>query len=377
MNICFFTKHEITWGSSRNRIGVYLDGIKKRGDNYTIIYCIPEKLSQIWIGGKAKYSLFNRIYSFWYSRLLKHLKFLWLIIVAKRFDAIVIQKVNLSYPLVWVLRRRNKNIIFDFDDLCFWDLETAQTGRLSFIKRLKFWRMGIQHPKILRLYNHIIAGNRYLANIACSAKGENSVTVIPTPINCQSYGPRDFGGSNSPIVIGWSGTGENHLRHLGLLVKPLQSLEKNNEFVFKLVGAMYSKRIKALFEFLGLKFHCIDWVDAPRLPEIIRTFDIGVMPLKDDEEARAKCGFKALEYMASGVAVVISPVGINKEIVSDGVNGFLAESEKDWTEKLSLLIRDGNLRNSFAREGRRTIEDSYSLEKASYSFISVLEDKGG
>ena len=376
MNICFFTKHEINWGSSRNRIGAYLDHIKKRGHTYRIIHCIPTKLSQFWIGGKDRYPLSNRIYSFWHSRILKHLKFIWLIVVAKRFDVIVIQKVNLPYPLVWVLTLRNKNIVFDFDDLCFWDLKSAQKGsRLGFVKRTNFWKMGIQHPRVLRLYDRIIVGNRYLANIAGLVKDENSITVIPTPINCELYKPQNNAKTNLPIVIGWSGTGENHLRHLELLVNPFKSLEKNNSFIFKLVGAMHSKRIKELFEFLGPKFICIEWVEPQHLPEVIRTFDIGVMPLKDDDEARAKCGFKALEYMASGVATVVSPVGINNEIVKDGVNGFLARDEGGWVKKLSLLISDENLRSRLAKEGRKIIEESYSLSSTSQSFMELIENK--
>lgn len=375
MKICFFIKHEINWGSSRNRIGVYLEHVKKRGHSYRIIYCIPNKLSQYWIGGKGKRSLFNRVYSFWHSRVFKHIKFIWLIVIAKRFDVIVIQKVNLLYPLVWILRLRNKNIVFDFDDLCFWDLESARKGKIGFVKRINFWRKGIQHPAVLKLYNYIIAGNSYLANIATAMKESESVAIIPTPINCQLYRPRNSAKSNSPIVIGWSGTGENHLRHLELLVNPLKSLEKDSSFIFKLVGAMHSRKIKALFEFLGSRFQCIEWVEPQQLPEVIRTFDIGVMPLRDDDEARAKCGFKALEYMASGVATVVSPVGINKEIIKDGANGFLAMNEKEWTEKLSLLISDENLRSRLAKEGRRTIEASYSLDRTSEAFMDVIEEK--
>lgn len=375
MDICFFTKHQISWGSSRNRIAVYLDCIKKGGHSYKIISIIPNKLSQIWIGDKRKAALLNTIYSFWYARLLKHLKLIWLIIIAKRFELILIQKVNLWYALVWVLRLRNKNIIFDFDDQCFWDLDSLQKSKISLRKKIIFWRRGIQHPRVLRLYNRIIVGNRYLANIASLITEKDRITTIPTPINCLLYRPKDSSLSNSPIVIGWSGTGENHLRHLELLVKPLKSLEKNNAFIFKLVGAMYSSRIKALFGFLTSKFICFEWVEPQQLPEIMRAFDIGVMPLRDDSEARAKCGFKALEYMASGVATIVSPVGINKEIVKDGINGFLAKGEKDWFEKLSILISDENLRNRFAKEGRKTVEESYSLSKTSQSFMDTIEKK--
>lgn len=373
MRICFFTKHEITWGSSRERIGVYLDYLRKRGHSYKIIYCIPNRLSQAWISGKGRYSLFYAIYSFWRSRILSNLKLIWLIMTARRFDKILIQKVNLLYPLVWVLSLRNKNILFDFDDQCFWDLESAQKKRIGFLKRLNFWRRGLQHPRILKLYSYIIAGNKHLANIAIAMRGADGLTIIPTPINCELYRPQKKTKSNSPIVIGWAGTGENHLRHLELLVSPLKALERNNEFIFKLVGAMHSKKIKELFDFLGPKFYSVDWVEAHRLPQEIQTFDIGVMPLKDDDESRGKCGFKTLQYMASGIPVVISPVGMNKEIVEDGVNGFLVGDDSEWIKKLSILIQDDELRYKFAQRGRERVEELYSLDRMSKAFVDVIE----
>lgn len=373
MKVCFFIKHEITWGSSRERIGAYLDYIKKRGHTYQIIHCIPNKLSRIWIGGRSGFSLFNTFYSFWSGRMLKHLKLIWLIIIAKRFNVILIQKVNLLYPLAWVLRLRNKNIVFDFDDQCFWSLELARGNKVGLIKRLDLWRRGLQHPKILKLYSHIIVGNRYLADIATAIKKEEEVTIIQTPIDCKLYCLKEKTSQDVSIIIGWAGSAENHLRHLELLVSPLKELTKRYSIIFKLVGTMYSKKIKALFEFLNSKFFYIDWVGHSRLPQLIRTFDIGVMPLRDDDESRGKCGFKALQYMASGVPVVISPVGVNKEIVEDGINGFLAKDPSEWIEKLSSLIEYKELRTAFAIKGRETVEKLYSLDKISNIFINTIE----
>jgi len=356
--LCFFTKHEISWGSSRERVGVYIDSLKGKGYKIEVVSVIPNRLSRIWIAGTGR-RLFNRVYSFLYSRILKNLKFISLITKARRFDLILIQKVNLAYPLVWLLRARNRNIIFDFDDLCF---------------ELKgIFGCALEAPKVLSLYKHIIAGNSNLAELAIQAKGGESVTIIPTAIDCKAYPSRLKSNGGRPLVVGWAGSGENHLLNLGILVGPLKDLSQKYNFIFKLVGAMGSRKIKEMFVFLSDKFVAIDWVDNAELPRIIQTFDIGVMPLLENDNSRCKCGFKALQYMAAGAAAVISPVGVNSQIVDDGVNGLLAHDELEWAEKIASLICDSDRRAKLAQKARETVEEFYSLDTARKVFMEVVE----
>jgi len=98
------------------------------------------------------------------------------------------------------------------------------------------------------------------------------------------------------------------------------------------------------------------------------------MPLADDEWAKGKCGLKVLQYMACGVPVVASPVGVNKEIIRDGENGFLAATDNEWLGKLSLLARDEELRRKLGQKGRETVENHFSLKRWSpkwYAYIKV------
>jgi glycosyltransferase involved in cell wall biosynthesis len=94
--------------------------------------------------------------------------------------------------------------------------------------------------------------------------------------------------------------------------------------------------------------------------EDLRAFDVGLMPLSDDEWSRGKCGLKALQYMALGIPAVVSPVGVNTTIVRDGVNGFYASTEEEWIDRIALLLEDEPLRRSLGEEARRTVEESYS-----------------
>jgi glycosyltransferase involved in cell wall biosynthesis len=375
VNICLFTKHEVTWGSSRNRIYNYIPFLQKKGYNCEIMHLIPSRLSQIWLGNRDFPWLKRKIYSLWHSRILRHLKVILLIAKAKKFDCILIQKVNIAPWLLRILKYRNNNLIFDFDDLCFIPTELIRQRKLNLSRRLRFWWGKIQHPKILAYYKYIIAGNRYLAESASYGIDKARVVVIPTSINCDIYFPKRYiNQRNSPVVIGWTGTGETHLRHLGLLKRPLESLSQDYDIVFKLIGACGSSKIKQIFKSPRLNFKCVDWVEPGELPETIRSFDIGVMPLLDNEESRGKCGFKVLEYMACGVAVVASPVGFNKEIIKDNENGFLAGDELQWWQKLLALIKDERLRIKFGRNGRQTVEELYSLQRNSEAFIRVIEN---
>src|SRR5439155_12595826 len=95
--------------------------------------------------------------------------------------------------------------------------------------------------------------------------------------------------------------------------------------------------------------------------DLFNTCDIGIYPLPDDEWARGKCGFKAIQFMASGVPVVAARVGVNRDIIQDGQNGFLATDEDEWVGKLGRLLEDAALRRRFAEAGRRTIEAGYSV----------------
>ncbi|MDP2943346.1 MAG: hypothetical protein Q8O36_07595, partial [Candidatus Omnitrophota bacterium] len=142
--------------------------------------------------------------------------------IAKKFDMILIQKINLLPPLIRILKLRNRNVIFDFDDQCFWDLESVRSNKVGLVKKMDFWKRGLQHPAALRLYSHVIAGNKYLAGIAAAVQANDRIAIIPTPIDCKLYTPIEKKSQGAPIIIGWAGSGENHLRHLELLIKPLQ-----------------------------------------------------------------------------------------------------------------------------------------------------------
>ena len=98
------------------------------------------------------------------------------------------------------------------------------------------------------------------------------------------------------------------------------------------------------------------------------------MPLKDDKWAKGKCGFKALQYMALEIPCVISPVGVNTEIIADGKNGFLAKEEQDWYEKLKTLLENKDLRITIGKAGFETLLKEYSVLANREKYLALFED---
>jgi len=106
-------------------------------------------------------------------------------------------------------------------------------------------------------------------------------------------------------------------------------------------------------------------------------FDIGIMPMPDDDWARGKCALKALQYMAMGVSTVASAVGTNREVIEHGRNGFLAVTTQDWVECIARLADNGDLRRDLGGAGRRTVEERYSMRKSAESFERVVREAVG
>jgi glycosyltransferase involved in cell wall biosynthesis len=123
-------------------------------------------------------------------------------------------------------------------------------------------------------------------------------------------------------------------------------------------------------EELGIKG--IKW-SAETEVQVLNSFDIGIMPLPDDEWAKGKCGLKGLSYMACGVTTIMSPVGVNNDIIENGTNGYLASSEEEWINYLSLLIEDAELRKRIGENARNTIEKKYSVNANKELYLNELK----
>ncbi len=260
----------------------------------------------------------------------------------------------------WLGGGRRPPLVFDFDDAIFLP-SVSDANRL--IAALK---VPEKVATIVRASDRVVAGNEYLATYARQFNGD--VVVVPTSVDTTRFVPRqaDGNGADRPLIVGWIGspTTSMYLRQLGPV---LTRAAARHRFVLRVSGA------DRPMAFAGVTIENVPW-SLDREVELFNTCDVGIYPLPDDDWAKGKCGFKAIQFMACGVPVVAAPVGVNRDIIQDGVNGLLASTEDEWVEKLERVLTDAVLRRRLGAAGRETIEARYSVAANGVRLAEALRE---
>ena len=270
--------------------------------------------------------------------------------MAKGFDLVVLQREALMTGSIRYERAFANSgvpLVYDFDD-AIWHMDVSEANR-----KLKWLKDPGKVPKIIALAHHVIAGNEFLADYA--RRFNQKVEVIPTVIDTERYQPRpNVPRPDGKVVIGWTGS-LTSVAHLQLALPMLHELQavQGDRIILRVIS-------DRPLEAPGLQVENVRW-NAATEAEDLAAIDIGIMPLPDNEWSRGKCGFKGLQYMGMAKPVVLSRVGVNCTIVQDGVNGFLAATDTEWTEKLAKLIADTDLRQRMGKAARKTVEEKYSM----------------
>lgn len=243
-----------------------------------------------------------------------------------------------------LLAKKQIPIVFDFDDAIFVSYRSPSNGYLSYLK------FAGKAKTICQISSHVMVGNPYLAEYA--RQYNRNVTVIPTTIDTDKYVCRTRSSSTAGVpVIGWTGSFST-VQHLETLRRTVQELARRERFQLRVIGT-------PKYEIEGVDVEALPWQSESEI-EDLQPIDIGIMPLPDDAWSKGKCGLKALQFMALGIPVVCSPVGVNTEIIQDGENGFIAGTEEEWLEKLCRLLQSAELRNRIGQAARTTVEQVYS-----------------
>jgi len=281
-----------------------------------------------------------------------------------------------SFDLIWVhceffpylpaaaellaQRLGGRPIMYDFDDAIFhmYD-DNASAG----VRQLLSGKL----EPLLRRAAACCCGNAYLRDYAAQFCA-NSI-ILPTVVDTAAYRPLVTRPDPEPLVIGWIGS-PSTWPNVRPLLPLLSSMCAEGNVRVRAIGAGKAAQTD---QFPGLDL--VEWGEATEIAEVQR-MDIGIMPLIDRPFERGKSGYKLIQYMACGLPVVASPVGVNREIVVDGENGFLATDESEWRDALTRLISDPELGSRLGNAGRRIAEANYSLASQAPRLIELIKAAG-
>lgn len=250
-----------------------------------------------------------------------------------------------------------KKIIYDFDD-AIWLANTSEANQI--VAGLKW------HHKVANICGWAYknsCGNTYLAEYARqfgSAAVVNPTTIDTVNLHNQV---RDQAAPGR-LVIGWTGT-HSTLKYLDQVVPVLAKLEAEGlDFEFRVISNQQPNLPLRSLVFLP-------WRKDTEIADLLG-FHVGLMPLENDPWAQGKCAFKALQYMALGVPALVSPVGMNTEVVEHGRNGFVCATPAEWEACLRQLLADASLRQQLGKAARITIEQRYSVCANTPNFLKVF-----
>lgn len=277
----------------------------------------------------------------------------------KKYDFVFIHREAMQFgpPIFEYLLCKilKKKVLYDFDDAIWLKNHSDSNALLSFTK----WYSKVN--SICSWVTTIQCGNQYLANYA--KQFNPNVTIVPTTIDTITKHNRLIDFDRETITIGWTGS-HSTMHYLDFIVPIINQLEKKYPIQFLVISDRNPNyALKSLV-------YC-KWEKESEIEDLAK-IDIGIMPLKQNEWAEGKCAFKGLQYMSLGIATVMSPVGMNNELIQHGENGFLAETADEWIENLSDLIEDKQLRKKIGLAGNQTILNHYSVEALKPLYLDLF-----
>ena len=257
-----------------------------------------------------------------------------------------------------ILRSRAKWVGFDFDDAVY--LRDSYSG-----KGFDDPRRTSRFNRIINESDAIVGGNNHLIQKAleCGTKGKTQ--VIPTCVDIKAYPPKRNYKTDNNLTLVWIGSSST-----------LQGLDRFRSALEEMGKSVPKLKLKLICDkflsFINLETtHCA-WSEATEAIELAKA-DIGISWIPDDPWSQGKCGLKLIQYMAAGLPVIANPVGVHSEMISQGKNGFLVNSTDDWIEAANNLKNDQSMREELGINGRRYVEQLYSVEYGTKAWLDILK----
>lgn len=329
--------------AARFRIWQFVEPFKEAGYEVTIRVPFPDRENKNQNGQLVK--LPSRL-----SSALRIISAWWITRDAHTFFAVItnrdiIPELRITFLEKKIIRKGGR-LIFDFDDAI---------------------HLGARQLKLKRFLSAstcIVGGNPMLRDYGLSLNPRT--ILIPTVVNTNYY-RESKQSSNEPIRIGWSGSASTNKVCLPLLKETMVVLSKELNFQFVVIS-----NEDPSINWEGVQYEFIRWT-ADKEVEQLQTFDLGLMPLNDTEFERGKCGLKAIQYMALGIPALVSPVGVNAEIVQHGISGYHCTTVEDWKNYLLKLSADSELRTEMGKNARERVITGYSVDYALSLWLKVFE----
>jgi glycosyltransferase involved in cell wall biosynthesis len=354
LRILALSRYGTMGASSRLRFLQYLPALSDSGlEVHFQAFFDNEALSNRYMKGRYGFQMLLNAY----------LRRVWALLSHERFDLLWIEKEALPWfpALAELTLLRGLPYVLDYDDAVFHNYDQH---RLAPVR----WLFGRRLDKLMAKATLVVGGNIYLANRAKNA-GAPWVEILPTVIDLERYPLRkpltDQTVTRVPRIV-WIGS-PSTVHYLQSLQESLQQLARCTSFILRVVGAE--------IQIPNVQVECAPWSEATEV-DAISECDLGVMPLEDSSWEHGKCGYKLIQYMACGLPVVASPVGVNSSLINAGECGFLADGASSWQTALEHLLTQPELRMQMGNAGRRHVEQHYCLQVTAPKMSTLLHQAG-
>lgn len=289
--------------SFRQRVQVYLEILRDLG-----IECEIEQLPSSRV---ARTRLFRR---------------------AGQYDGVFLHKKKLGFLDASCLRRHARKIIYNYDDAIMFDEKRPEKSA---------WRRGIAFARTVKLADMVLVGSPYLGDLARVYNA--NVQILPIGLNTQEYRPQEAPSPDGKIRLVWIGSAST-LKYIRQIDGVLEEVgRRHRNVVLRIICDDF-------FDLSNMSVEKRRWSAQSRAVDLA-TSDIGLAPLPDDPFTQGKCSFKVLEYSASRLPVVASPIGTNAQYVREGVTGFLCTTTAQWVESIGRLIENLEMRKVMGTAG--------------------------
>lgn len=350
MRVLYLTKYSRNGASSRLRSYQFFPYLEANGISVTVSpFFNEEYLDKLYLGIQISKIKFLNFY-------LK--RFITLFSIYK-YDRIIIEKELFPYFFSWfekILYVLNVKYIVDYDDAIFHNYDLSKNKLILFLLKNKI-------NNVMKYSFCVMAGNNYLADRA-KKSGAKKIIIVPTVIDLEKYKVKT-NYNNSKIIVGWIGSPIT-FKYIKTNKAVFLELLKMDNVELHIIGATEDIG-------LGSNVKYLKWTEENEV-DLISQFDIGIMPLENSPWESGKCSYKLIQYMGCGIPVIASAVGMNNDVVDDGVNGFLVSDERQWLDRLNQLIEDSILREAFGQKGREKIEKDFSIQNKHKVILSVLKN---